>query len=212
MTRFTRIALLTGATLSALVVAGCQKDGATPVGPSSSDLMPVAPGTQPSLRPPLVLYGSDGHTYQVAFNFDGTTTHSVDGAAFALVTPSTGGSNVAYLSGGSVLYSDFFAVEASAPAGLPFVGGGARPSRPPREGDENNGGPQGLMTTCGEQIRNYISASGTLIAAGAALSAHRNSSTIKAMALAAANWVSAWMDLYNCEVAANTNAPPVIGG
>ncbi len=211
MTRFTRITLLTGATLSALVIAGCQKDGANPVGPSSRVAMPVAPGGQPTGRPPLVIYGSDGHTYQIAFNDNGTTTHSVDGAAFALVNPTTGGSNVSYLYAGDVLYSDFFAL-GSAPAGLPFVGGGARPSRPPRDGDEDVGGPQGLMTTCGQQIRNYISASGTLIAAGAALSAHRSSMTIKAMALATANWVSAWMDLYDCEVAANTNAPPVIGG
>lgn len=209
MTRFTRIALLAGATLSALVVAGCQRDGEAPTSPSARVTMPVAPGGgQPAgTRSPLVMQGSDGHTYQVTFNADGTTSHLVDGSTYAAVTPSPGGNSVAFLSGGQSIYADFFALSAAAPAGLPSVGGGAFHPRPPRF--EEGSGPQPLMTTCGEQIRNYIIASGVLIAAGAALTARRNSTTIKAMAVATAGWVAAWIDLYNCESAANNNAPPV---
>ena len=208
MTRFTRITLLAGATLAALVVAGCQRDGATPTGPSARVVSPAAPGGQPSgTRAPLVMQGSDGHTYQVNFNADGTTSHLVDGAPYAAVTPSAGGNSVAFLSGGQSIYSDFYAFTSAAPAGLPSVGGGAFQPRPPRFEDGN--GPLGLMTTCGEQIRNYIIASGVLIAAGAALTARRNSTTIKAMSVATAGWVAAWIDLYNCESAANNNAPPV---
>lgn len=211
MTRFTRIALLAGATLSVLVVAGCQRDGATPTSPTARVVSPVAPGGggQPNgTRSPLVMQGSDGHTYQVNFNADGTTSHLVDGSPYAAVTPSAGGNGVAFLSGGQSIYSDFYALTAAGPVGLPSVGGGAIQPRPPRL--EDGSGPQALMTTCGEQIRNYIIASGVWIAAGAALAARRTSTTIKAMSIATAGWVAAWIDLYNCESLASTDAPPVM--
>lgn len=209
MTRSTRFALLAGATLAALTLAGCQEGGDSLAGPPSMRL--AHPGTAsvptpgtiaPQSSASLQFTDSYGHVYAVNLSGDGSSTHSLDGAVYEQISPLNGGSDAVFISDGTVVMEQFMA--SAAPSGLPSA---FEPERPLLHG---RGRPQQMqLIPCADQIGVYIAASGALVAAGFGLRTNPGARTTMIFTGALTAWWKAWNSLYECENAIGLSTAPV---
>lgn len=187
MIRRIRIAVLAG--VSALALAGCQRDGAdaatgpTIRGAASGVVVPPAP-------PPdggLAWTDAEGHVYSVSIAMTATglsAAHFRDGVQFAESRGVGGGTNVSYFESGVLVQEEFVSITLSGPdSSVPL--GGPGPQR-------------AMMVPCGDAWSGYLLASAELIAAGLYMQRHPGFKGRAVFAAAVANFAAAWYDLYSC--------------